>query len=106
MKKQGKTLSGRKILPRFWPEIEREKRQRHYIVTVPEKRIRKINIFPSTGGPLVFSKNCVKKLCTELKRRTELFPCEIFTKINFYIIRDTSKSLRHDVTTIIISTFY
>ena len=60
MKKQGKTLSGRKILPRFWPEIEREKRQRHYIVTVPEKRIRKINIFPYTG-PLVFSKNCAKK---------------------------------------------
>jgi len=37
---------------------------------------------------------------------TELFPCEILAKINFDVIRDTSKSLRHGVTTIIISTFY
>ena len=66
VKKQGKVLSGRKILPRFWPEIEREKRQRHYIVTVPENRIRKINIPPfycTWALSFLWKLPRVKKLC-------------------------------------------
>ena len=41
-----------------------------------------------------------------MKRGTELFPSQLFAKSKFYIIRDTSKSLKHDATTIIISNFH
>ena len=40
------------------------------------------------------------------KGGTELLLCLIIAKINFYIIRVMVKSLKYDVSTIIISNFY